>query len=224
MKTLSLLSISLFAAGSASAATVVWDFNTFNGVSAVGPTTGSITAAPDFNDFGSGVTITGFTLAANAGQNAFRANEAQTGVREPNPSASITVTIDNTVSVDLSTLAFTYGFDNNTGNNALTPQYSLSFSQGSGTNASGSLPTSTSASYIESTAVTSTLSGLTGLTNTAVTFTWTFDSAEDRNNDLDRRHFMDDITLTGTVTAIPEPSSSALLGLGMTALLLRRRR
>lgn len=39
-----------------------------------------------------------------------------------------------------------------------------------------------------------------------------------------RIHVLDNIKLNGTVTAIPEPTTAALLGLGGFALILRRRK
>jgi len=39
-----------------------------------------------------------------------------------------------------------------------------------------------------------------------------------------RYHLIDDLTLTGTVNAVPEPSAVALLGLGGLALIARRKR
>ena len=46
----------------------------------------------------------------------------------------------------------------------------------------------------------------------------------DAYNNNDVIHRIDNVTLNGTVAAVPEPSSAALLGLGSLALILRRRR
>ena len=222
--------LALFAtAHAASAAVAEWDFD---GLS-VAPTKNVTIATPvENNTFGAGVTISDFTLNASDRGNAFQRDRAEQAVWDNGPpTMAFTVTIDDTVTVDLTQLDFTYGFQDSTpAGNKLTPEYSLAFSQGSGTNASGSLPTRAAGddAYEESTIVSSDLSGLTGLTNTSVTFTWTLTSAidEGRNFDLQgpsdpsRAHFMDDVTLHG----VPEPSATGLIISAGVALLLFRRR
>lgn len=201
----------LFLPNLASAATVVFDFDDANGI-------------VDSNDFGTGVTVSNVTLVSGGGT-AFQNSRAEMGARStPVVTASFTITINSAVTVDLSTLSFVHGFDNNFGTNTLTPNYSLTFSQGSGTNTVGSLPTSTSTDYEQSASVTSLLSGLTGLNDTSVTFTWTFSNTEGRANGVGlRSHFLDNIVLTGTAV-VPEPTAALLGGIGMLTLLRRRRR
>ena len=68
------------------------------------------------------------------------------------------------------------------------------------------------------------LSGITelqGLTDETVEFRFLLG---DSSGSSSRIHVLDDIVLNGTVTAVPEPSSTALLGLGGLALILRRRK
>ncbi|NWK55255.1 PEP-CTERM sorting domain-containing protein [Verrucomicrobiaceae bacterium N1E253] len=65
----------------------------------------------------------------------------------------------------------------------------------------------------------------TGLTNgDTIDFRFYFaDNASSINTD-NQIHRLDDISINGVVTAIPEPSSAALLGLGLLTLCNRRRR
>lgn len=58
------------------------------------------------------------------------------------------------------------------------------------------------------------------LTGTTTFRIYGYDNQND-NNDILR---LDNIILEGTVTSIPEPSSTALLGLGFSTMLLRRRK
>ena len=68
------------------------------------------------------------------------------------------------------------------------------------------------------------LSGITelqGLTDETVEFRFLLG---DDSGATSRIHVLDNIVLNGDVTAVPEPSSTALLGLGGLALILRRRK
>jgi hypothetical protein len=216
------LAIGIFLFANVASAQLIaeWDFD---GLSS-GVSDQTISSPVETNTFGSGVTIGNFTLNASSMSSAFQRDRAEQGVRSGTSSMEFTITIDDTVTIDLTQLDFTWGFLNDTAPNGITPDYVLTFSQGSGTNASGALPTFNSVDE-QSTVVSSTLSGLTGLSDTSVTFTWTFGSAEFRNYGLsdpsgtNRAHFLDDITLTG----VPEPSTTALLAVGLLAMLGFRR-
>ncbi len=112
----------------------------------------------------------------------------------PAASASFTITIPSNIVVSLSSLAFDYGFDD-TQNNKVTPSYNLTLSHGSATPSSASLgKVPDTETWTNETAV---LSGLSHLSGTNITFTWTFAIQENLSN-WNRRHLLDNIVLTGT--------------------------
>lgn len=200
-------------ASSASAATIVYDF------------TGN-SAAVTTNDLsGDGVTAGNIATVANSGQAGVAENRWQRKLTDSNTDTmSFTVTIPADVIVNFSELSFIDGIDSGTGSNNTFSQWDLSISIGSGSPNSGT--EFVAGTGFSQSANTVTLSGLTGLSGTDVTFTWavnygvTSDFSGSGNNNV-RHAFLDDVTLTGSV--IPEPTTALLGSLGMLALLRRRR-
>ncbi len=207
------------ALSAADAATIVYSFTganeteratvTSNGFSSVGVTAGDM-------DSPSGNTSFGSFSGSQRFEHRLKGSTADT---------TFTITIPASTIIDLTGLSFLGGIDSTTGSNDIFGQWELAISTGSAsTNKWNDTVAGTGTSFnTYSTA----LSGLTGLTDTTVTFTFTTvlgtnagDPPTGGNNN-NRYITMDDITLTGSV--IPEPSSALLLGLGFLALLRRRR-
>jgi len=222
--------------GVSSAATIAYNFETPGNEQDVNTTTADYTDA-DTNTFGdgvTGVTVGNFTITDARTQANFStrassewANVSASGVGNSmtlTPSMSFTVSIDDTVEVDLTNLAFDYGYFSSAGSNT-TIDWNLTLSTGSSSSSSGGDYTHNGVANFQQFGSGNALilSGLTGLTDTTVTFTWLFDSSKSNNIGV-QSHFLDNIALTGTVTPVPEPSTTAILGLGGLALLFRRRK
>jgi arylsulfatase A-like enzyme len=175
--------------------TITYDFDDADGV-------------VDANTFGLDVSAGDWTFDVDEGESAFQFGRAEAGVRTdgddptPYPVMRFDVTIPAGVSVDLTDLSFDHGF-NDTHVNDITPYWELSISTGSASPSTNSLGTGTvdGDGYFVQTELLS-LSGLNDLTDTTVTFEFTFRTEEDRKNDLDRAHTMDNVVLLGTVEEI----------------------
>lgn len=139
---------------------------------------------------------------------------------------SFTITIPQGVTLDLTELNFVFGIDSRQGSNDTFAQWDLTISTGSASpDSSGPvLLEGTNANDYREDDYTVTLSGLTGLTDTSVTFDFLvnygvqpdFSGGGNNNN---RHAFFDDVTLT----VIPEPSTAGILAIFAGAALLRRR-
>jgi hypothetical protein len=216
--------------GFAHSATIVYNFD-------------SASAAVTSNDFGSGVAGSDVTVAGadavigaspDSGWNgAYDTNSAHLGLgRGPDggPGTLVwDVAIPFGVTIDLTTLGFDFDHRSNNGSGSVLRQdWTLSISTGSGTPTTNSNAAIAAGIGAISTPENITLSGLTGLTNETVTFTIAFDSGVNGEltggNAVNRRTVIDNIVLTGAIAAVPEPSTTALLGLGGLALILRRRK
>lgn len=204
---------------SSQAANIVYDFNDND-------------AVVDLNEFaGDGVTA-GDIDTTEGGINSTAGVDEQRWQRklgdEGTATMSFEVTIPSSVTLDLTELSFVDGIDSGQGTNDTFSQWDLSITTGSGTPDSGTRSLTTGSSGVTSGSNTVALSGLTGLTDTSVTFTWTVNygtvdgDPPTGGNNNNRHAFLDDVTLTGTV--IPEPSAALLGALGLLALLRRRRR
>jgi hypothetical protein len=207
-------------AATASAATIVYDFNSNDGVVAS-------------NDFGSGVTVSDWTIVSGGGSD-FNASTwdalvadgmARGAARKASQGGitmSFTVTIDASTTIDLTGVTWENGMDTNGA--TMTPLWSLAITgeAGTATPASGTNANITASGFYGENKAAA-LSNLTGLTDTTVTFTWDMTQEQRANSVNIIANTMDDVVLTGTV--VPEPSSAALL-LGLVGLgfLARRRR
>jgi MYXO-CTERM domain-containing protein len=233
------LAAGLAIAGSANAARIVYDFTGVDD-----NTTPNTTASFSSNDFGSGViasniTTTGGVLVGQSegGQNSVGLgvvmDYASLGLGTPVGNIVFTVTIPSDTTVDLTSLAFDFDYlSTNNGGADVYQGWTLGISTGSGTPNSGStgpIPVGNIAlggAYLDEVDIT--LSGLTGLTDTTVTFTIGLDngvnSSFGNGSANNRRTVVDNVTLTGEVVPVPEPASLATGLLGLTMIAARRRR
>jgi hypothetical protein len=199
-------------ATSANAATILYDFT--------GETNGTTDKSSDAttNDFGAGVTASAI-IASTPGDVAnyayFNEETTRTELRNGTPGVfTFTITIDDTVSVDLTGLSFLDGIDSGAGGNDLFHGWELAISNGGSANIqdvdrtwlNGTDPNPSSNNN------NLTLSGLTGLTDTTVTFTLTSNFATGYDSGTDtysgggshaRHTILDDITLTGAIAPAP---------------------
>ena len=224
---------------SVSAATLVYNF-TGDSIQpgTGGSSTGAKSSAVTSNSFGAGVTVSDFNLNAEARETAIinthgfvaegSGGNGMHGFQTFNNGGStfsFTITVDATHELNLTSLDFLYGvFDDAAGSQSGDASYTLSSNLGGiSTNASNSL-TMNSGSLVSSDYSATLGAALSGLRNTSVTFSWTFDTVNNYNSgNPDRGHVMDNIVLTGTVTPVPEPSVVVLAGLGGLVLIRRRR-
>ena len=199
-------------ATSANAETILYDFT--------GETNGTTDKSSDAttNDFGAGVTASAI-IASTPGDVAnyayFNEETTRTELRNGTPGVfTFTITIDDTVSVDLTGLSFLDGIDSGAGGNDLFHGWELAMSNGGSANIqdvdrtwlNGTDPNPSSNNN------NLTLSGLTGLTDTTVTFTLTSNFATGYDSGTDtysgggshaRHTILDDITLTGAIAPAP---------------------
>ncbi len=195
---------------SSHAATIAWNF------------TGNVRTAST-NDFGSGITTSNYTISGLGLDPGGMINSERAATRFKNGSDTHTfsIIIPNGVSVNLTNLSFDFGHSISQGNGSANTAHNWSLS--SITNGGASVTTSgngpTMAAGTRSTNFNLALTGLTGETNTTITFTLLDNTLAENNNT--NRTFFDNVTITGTV--VPEPSTALLGALGLLALLRRRR-
>ena len=186
-------------------------------------------AVVDVNEVSSlGISASVWEVGGNAGLQ-FLNGRVETHIRRDAPQFNeFSVTIPDGVVVDLTQLDFEFGWDEAFHPNTVTPQWLLTvLPTGTGTPNSGALPTITAGGLFgQDESVW--LDGLTGLTNTTVTFQFELSDLPAENREHPNRRFtFDDVTLTLEVPGadvIPEPATLSLLGLGALLALRRRRR
>jgi hypothetical protein len=178
-----------------------------------------LTSSVSSNTFGSSVTASSYTFSntSSSGDREIAIVDGVTKAKHSgvNQTHVFTITIADTVTVDLTGLSFDFGVNYEPGS------WTLGLSQGSANKMSESYAGSLNSEVFVDVSESLSLSGLTGLTDTSVTFTIT-DTTPGNNNQETLYSYFDNVTVTGTV--IPEPSSFALLGLGLGSLVMRRRR
>lgn len=208
----------LILASSAKAATIVYDFTggsaaaTTNDFLADGVTAGSVSTTGSGSNTAAGTSATFERLQRKL-------------FDQESAIFTIMLTIGSTA-IDLASLSFVDGIDSNQGTNNTFSQWDVTISTGSANPSSvtNSLTTGSTGETFKSNVLA--LSGLTGLSDTTVTFTFTanygvtsdFSGSGNNNN---RFAYIDDLTFTGSV--IPEPTTALLGSLGLLFLLRRRR-
>ncbi len=229
MKTLLLLTLGLLTAGAASAATLSYTFETPDNISGTG--TEEVYTAPDTNDFGSGITVSDFTMEDRIDYYSRFTDidggsvEAAVGGAGAGLALSFTLTIDDTVSVDLANILFDTSARWTESGSIDDVFVGFAVSVDSTEEITGTFDWihDGNPNYQTVTGNEADLSALTGLTDTTVTFTWSLYG--DRNNTFARIAYgLDDIVLTGTISAVPEPGNFVFGGLLVLVPVMARRR
>lgn len=226
--------------GTANAASVVYNFtgDSLN-PNPAGSTGSSKTSNATSNSFGTGITVSTFNLNTEDRESAivnthdFVAEgsggygmHAYQSFNVGGATMSITITVDSSHSLSLSSLGFLYGvYDDAAGSQSGNTSYTLTSTLGGiASNSTGTLAMN-SGSLVSQDYSAALGASLQDLTDTSVTFSWTFTTANGYDSgNANRGHVMDNIVLNGTVSAIPEPSFAALIGLGGLAFVMRRRK
>lgn len=233
MRKLCLLSSCLLSIGAASAATIEYDFETSANISPIGPqTAATVYTAPDTNTFGAGISVSSFTLTdrdpaeysrfVNIGGSSV---EAAVGSGGADLIAAFTITISDTVIVDFDDMVFdTSARWTQAGTvDDIFVDFHTTVGGVQGAPSNFDWTHDGDPNYQQITGNSVDLSSLTGLTNTTVTFSW--ELGTDRNNTFARiTQGLDNITLTGTVAPVPEPSNFLTLGAAILMFSMRRRR
>lgn len=201
------------------AATIVYAFDsqsltaTSNGLSGDGVTAGNVT-------LGGGMEI-GSTQIDELDVASFKLGATGNLV--------FTITIPSTVTIDITNIAFAFDYESNNGSGSdYYAKWDLSLSQGSASKTTGSVGPYTPGVKVITSAEDFTLNGLTGLSDTTVTFTLAGDNGVNTSytngNANDRRTIFDDIVITANVaTPVPEPSIALLCALGVLVIMRRKR-
>ncbi len=229
-KLLTTLFLSLITAGASSAATIVYTFETSGNISGTGAS--QVYSAPDTNTFGTGISVGNFELSDLDNYNGYigsrgGGNEAWVADRGSASTVEFTITVASGYTADFTNITFdTSYFTSLTGNTLVDWTFSTIVGAAPATNATtGGFTHNGGTNYQSPAGANINLTGLTGLTGgTTVTFQWLLNA--NKNHDISTRSIgIDDINLTGAASAIPEPSTFAILlgGIGMLALLRRRR-
>ena len=230
LKTLTTLASLGLAATSANAATIVYGFEG-------GAESGQILSiAATSNDFGNGITASNWGV--NSGASGRPAHVQPTGSQNAssshgsaylivekgssNDTHTFTITIPDLGgnTVNLTNLSFDFG---EVGPDDGAPTWTISSDLGGGTITPNTANGVGTGNWNTDSASLALAGSFSGLNNTSVTFT--LSNAAGGNNNTDTwGTWIDNVTLTGAVVAVPEPTTTALLGLGGLALILRRRK
>jgi hypothetical protein len=209
-------------------AAVLANYNFDSGTASTVTEAGSTPGAFSFNDGGDEGSL---SADIGTGTNAFIRSDA-TGSTEALALADddyffFTVTADVGQTLNLTSLVFDFGASTQTNGNFA---YNLTtYIQSSVGGLGSSDPSLASRSFTRPGNSTGSLTTVTAIDLTGASFqglnsiTFEFSVGDDLNNTNSIARF-DNFALEGSVAAIPEPSSTALLGLGGLALILRRRR
>ncbi|MGJ8677041.1 MAG: sulfatase-like hydrolase/transferase [Akkermansiaceae bacterium] len=203
----------ILTAVAAQTAEIGYTFETPGNIS--GTTSNIVYTAPDTNTFGAGISVGNLVLSdADTPSDHFGriedigggSTEAALTARADPSTISFTITIDDTVTVDLTQVSFDNAFRfTKTGNSTVDWSFSTSVGGTSGNETSGDFTHDGGDDYQSSASGDITLTGLTGLTNTTVTFTWVLDST--RSNTFAIAALgLDDIEIIGTAMVIDDGS------------------
>ncbi len=198
------------AISSTQAETIVYSFND---TIAFGSNLGTGSAVSSNGFSGNGVTVSNWTAASPGRTIGVQGGQVRALKSVDNDTHQFTITIPNTTIIEFTSLSFSYG---NVGPDTAPADFLVSSNVAGGTFTSN--PATHSAGLFNG-SVTMNLGSFSGLTNRTVTFTFV-DRAQGNNNSTGMYTFIDNVTLTGT---IPEPSAALLGGLGLLALVRRRR-
>lgn len=179
--------------------------------------------------------MTASSLGSGSNYAYFNETTTRTELRNGTPGQfEFTITIPTGVQVNLTSISFDAGVDSGAGSNDLFYGWDVSLSTGSASPASADLfwdqsadPNPSSINHVLS------LSGASGLTDTVLTVTFVnyFATGYDGGTDAysggssgARHATLDNITLVGTASAIPEPHAVILALLGTVCIAFRRNR
>ena len=201
---------------SSHAATIIFNFNnTIAYGSNLGA--GSPVTTNDFS--GDGVSVSNWTASSPSRTIGVQGGQVRALKSADTDTHTFTITIPADVTLNISSLFFNYGSvggDTSPANFLVTTNVvGSSFTNNPATHTAATGP-----AFVSNNSVTMATSGLTGISGRTVTFTFS-DSSQGNNKTESIYSYIDNVTLTGTV--IPEPSAALLGGLGMLALLRRRR-
>ena len=204
LSTLALLIFSLFC----NADTLGFNFNDGDGT-------------VDVNDFAGLVTAGAFTPTSVAHSQGFadmdypasprNTKKAFADIsRDATDTMSVTLTVGPAATLNISNLAFEFGFDEDNGNNALNPGYTLKYKIDAGafvtidTHSLGS-HTGTGFYVADRNLDISAVTALQNLSDVTVTFQWDLEDADNRDN-VNREWTLDDVVFTGTATGNTPPT------------------
>jgi hypothetical protein len=197
-------------------ASIEYTFETTNNIE--GTTDDLVYTAPDVNTFGDGVTISSLELSDGDDPTSYYGRIVDIGggsveaavADRSGDTISFTMTIDDATVVNLMSIDFDTAFRYTiTGNSTVTWNFATIVGGISGNETSGGFTHDGGVNYQSPTEASGSiaLTGLTNLTDTAVTFVWTLNSS--RYNTFAKAALgLDDIALNGTVLAVEQPTIS----------------
>ena len=204
-------------AATSQAATIVYDFE---GGDVAQANNISVTAVGNSsNDFGSGITISNWNVASPSREVFVSGGQVRAKKSGDTDTHTFTVTIPDLGSNSVTFTNFSFDFGE-AGPDDGAPTWTVSSDFGGGV-FTPNFANGTGTGSANDEDVSMALTGFTGISNTTITFTLG-DAAGGNNSGASMYTYIDNVVLTGEV--VPEPSTTALLGLGGLALILRRRK